>query len=134
MRFLVGLTVFAGLFLLSFSAPASAQTNRSVRALENVYLSQLDRWVGEGGPIDGLQNEVVATCGKLVMLMASPGLRSAFVSTDPEEYDLRVDVCTKMTMHRVRAQPQLLQPGVVDLLCDRGNILFSRLCERSGLR
>ncbi len=132
MRLAAGLFVSAVLFGLT--SHASAQDSRAIRALENAYLATLDEWVGAGGPVEHLQSQVVATCGKLVMLLATRGERSAFVSTDPEEFDLRLDVCTKITVNRVRPQPQLAKPGVVALICDRGNPLYVRLCERSGLR
>ncbi len=132
MRFSSFCMVLAGLVLSS--TPVPAQDARTAAALESAYFAQLDHWVGAGGPVAGLQSEVVETCGKLVMLMATRGEQSAFVSTDRAEFDLRLDVCTKMTMHRVQAQEELLRPGVVPLICDRGNPLFVRLCERSGLR
>ena len=130
MRLPAGLAVSVALHGLV--SDALAQDSRSIRALENAYLSTLDAWVGAGGPVEQLQNEVVATCAKLVVLLATRGERSAFVSTDPEEFDLRLDVCTKITVNRVRPQAQLAEPGVVALICDRGNPLYVRLCERSG--
>ncbi len=121
-------------FLLGVATPAAAQDARTVAALENHYFAQLDQWVGTGGEPRSLQTDVVETCGKLVMLMATRGEQSAFLSTDRPEFDLRVDVCRTITVHRVQPQPRLADPGMVALICDRGNVLFERLCERSGLR
>ena len=132
MRFPVGPLVGAAVW--SLAAAAAAQDSRTIAALENHYFSQLDLWVGQGGPPERLQDEVVATCGKLVMLMATRGEQSAFLSTDRPEFDLRVDVCRTMTVNRVQPQARLADPGVVALICDRGNPLFERLCESGGLR
>lgn len=39
--------------------------------LEEKYFQTLDVWVKRGGPVNELQDTVVKTCGKLVMLTVS---------------------------------------------------------------
>lgn len=69
--------------------------------LEDQYFKTLDGWVAQGGPIDDVQRSVVETCGKLVMVTANIGEKVALTTTQREEFHFRVDVCTKMTVHRV---------------------------------
>jgi hypothetical protein len=108
---------------------------RVARGVEEEYFRTLNSWVGRGGPIDEVQGTVVATCGKLVMLNATPSERVRLSTTDRDEFHFRVDVCTKMTVNRVHAQPEFQKKELVSRICDqRGVEVFTKLCTRSGLR
>ena len=102
--------------------------------MENEYLSRLDDWVASGGDFVSLQDEVVANCGKLVMVAASETERQAFLGANQQEFDLRLEICTGITLNRIRPQPAFTQPELVALICDGDNRLYARLCGRSGLR
>lgn len=103
--------------------------------LEEQYYGTLDAWVARGGQIDEVQGTVVPTCSKLVMWTATAGEKISFTTTDRREYDFRVDVCVKTTVHRVHAQPQLQDPRIVQTLCRESKLpLYVELCRRSGLR
>ena len=122
----------AALILLCLT-PAAAQESSS-RALENTYLSRLDKWVASGGDFAQVQDDVVANCGQLVMLIASEAERTAFLGANRQEFDLRLEICTGMTLNRVHPHPAFEQPELVALICDGDNRLYARLCARSGLR
>ncbi len=94
----------------------------------------LDQWTNAGGQVKKVQQDLVVNCGKLVMLKASAGERKAFMASDREEFDFRVDVCVKMTVNRVHPQPEFGKPEIVKSICDGGNETFKTLCKRSGLR
>ncbi len=122
----------AALALLCLTPPATAQEGS--RALENTYLARLDSWVAAGGDFATVQSDVVANCGELVMLIASEAERTAFLGANRQEFDLRLEICTGMTLNRVHPQPAFEQPELVALICDGDNRLYARLCARSGLR
>lgn len=103
--------------------------------LEENYFSTLDDWVKRGGRVDEVQNVVVKTCGKLVMLEASVSEKMALTTTKRDEFDFRVDVCTKMTVNRVHPQPEFERKEIVKQICDDTKVtLFKKMCRRSGLR
>lgn len=103
--------------------------------LEDEYFRRLDDWVRRGGPVQEIQSTVVETCGKLVMLNASTAEKVKLMTTEREEFDFRVDVCTKMTVNRIHPQPEFENPKIVSSICDESNVLlYKKLCKRSGLR
>jgi hypothetical protein len=107
---------------------------RAARGVEDEYFRTLNSWADRGGPIDEVQETVVATCGKLVMLNATPADRVRLSTTDRDEFHFRVDVCTKITVNRVHAQPELQKKELVSAICDQRNVeIFTKLCARSGL-
>ncbi len=125
-----------GLFLIPFLTASSQAEQESLSdELESEYFSMLDGWAQRQGPINEVQDTVGETCGKLVMLSASSSERMAFVSTQREEFDFRVDVCIKMTVNRVHPQPEFENKAIVEMICNNNQVvLFKKLCRRSGLR
>jgi hypothetical protein len=105
---------------------------RVAQSVENKYFQTLDSWVERGGPIEDVQDTVAATCGKLVMLNASPTERVQLSTVDREKFHFRVDVCTKMTVNRVYSQPEFANRDLVSRICK--DAAFVALCRRSGLR
>jgi hypothetical protein len=116
-------------WFIGFTVPMEG---RAARALEDKYFQTLDSWVERRGPIEDIQSTVAATCGKLVMLDATPSERVRLSTTDREEFHFRVDVCTKMTVNRVHPQPEFENRELVSQICK--NAAFRTLCGRSGLR
>jgi hypothetical protein len=114
------------------------------RALEQKYFADLDAWVARGplfqpgeqgndAAVKARIQPMAETCGKLVMLTASANERALLMS-NRTEFDFRVDVCTKMTINRLHAQPEFQNPELVRVICNSSNLVFRRLCVRSGLR
>ncbi len=119
--------------LLGAAGPAVAQDNPGV-VMERHLLGQLDTWVAEGGDLSQVANTLAPTCSQLAVLIATEAERDGFLNTNREEYNLRVDVCTKITMHRVHPQPEFGDPRMMSLVCDRGLPLYQRLCRQGGFR
>ncbi len=103
--------------------------------LEEKYFQTLDGWVKRGGPVNELQDTVVKTCGKLVMLTASNSEKVSLSTTQRGEFHHRVDVCTKMTVNRVHPQPEFEKKEIIRMICDESKEnLFKKLCKRYGFR
>lgn len=101
---------------------------------EEKYFAGLDHWVRDGGNVKTVQQAVVEPCGELVTLNATKTEAVGFLTTNREEFDFRVDVCVKMTVNRVHKQPEFEKPEIVGMICGSGNVLFEKLCRRSGLK
>lgn len=116
-------------------APALGGPQTIPEKLEQRYFDTLDAWVARGGPMDEVQQTVVQTCGKLVMLMASAAEKMALATARREDFHFRVAVCTKITVNRVHPQPEFEKRETVAIICDRSEIdLFKTLCKWSKLR
>jgi hypothetical protein len=126
-------------------APVPDQPVQTLRKLEERYYADLDAWVAHGpvflpgDPTDEAAfkarvQPMVETCGKLVMLTATPKQQVQFLSTDRDEYGFRVDVCSSMTINRLHEQPQFKKPELVRSICNSTIPLFRELCVRSGLK
>ncbi len=73
----------------------------------------------------------------LVWTQAGAFERLELMTIYRDEFDFRVDVCTKMTVNRVYKQPEFENPEMVNTICADINPyheLFLRLCSRSGLQ
>jgi hypothetical protein len=102
---------------------------------EAMYFTTLDGWVNRGGPVSEIEDTVVQTCGKLVMLTVNASEKLALTTIQREEFHFRVDVCSKMTGNRMYAQPEFEKKEIVSMICDESKVsLFRKLCKRSGLR
>ena len=123
-------------FLLLGVLATSTYAERPVtEQLEEKYFQTLDKWVEHGGPVDEVQDTVVKTCGRLVMLTASNAEKASLSITERDEFHHRVDVCTKMTVNRVYPQPEFKKKEIIKIICDESNInLFTKLCKRYGFR
>jgi hypothetical protein len=97
-----------------------------------LYMHRLDTWVNTGGDATKVQLDVVENCGKLMIMTQSNVLETiSFLTFDQKDLDFRIDVCTKMTVHRVWPQPEFEDPKVVEMVCESNT--FEALCRRSGL-
>lgn len=123
------------LLLLAVFPTLTYAEKSATEQLEEKYFLTLDGWVKKGGPINELQDTVVKTCGKLVMLTASTSEKVALSTTQRDEFHHRVDVCTKMTVNRVHPQPEFEKKEIVKMICDESKEdLFKKLCRRYGFR
>ncbi|HEX3037256.1 MAG TPA: hypothetical protein VHT73_19400 [Thermodesulfobacteriota bacterium] len=131
----LGISIAAAYLLFLMVAPSSYAETSSTEKLEEKYFSTLDGWVKRGGQISEVQNTVVETCGKLVMLTVSASEKIALSTTQREEFHFRVDVCTKMTVNRIHPQPEFEKKETIKMICDDSEVvMFKKLCRRSGLR
>lgn len=128
---------YAVLILPSLLIPTlvrSADQKSAWGKVEKKYFQTLDDWVSRGGPIKELEETVVKTCGKLVMLTARTKDKVAMLTTERREYDFRVDVCAKATAHRIYPQSEFENKEIMKLLCGSEEQLFVKLLAWSGLR
>jgi hypothetical protein len=125
--------------------PVPEKGVKALRKLEEKYFADLDAWVARGpvlrpgdpggeAAFKARVQPMVETCGKLVLLTATPRQQTEFLSTDRAEFDFRVDVCSKMTINRLHAQPEFQKPELVQQICNSTIPVFRELCVRSGLR
>ncbi len=124
------------IFSLAIGGSILAYVGRAITdRLEAKYFSALDGWVQRGGKAQGYQSDVVDICGKLVIASATISEVLTLPTIQREEFDFRVNVCTKTTAHRVYRQPELNDQALVQEICDDATIpVLGRLCKRSGLR
>lgn len=119
--------------VLLASSISNADDSLSLK-LEKNYLDILDDWVNRGGPTDEIQETVIGTCSKLVMVTAGAEEKAQLATTE-EELHFRVDACAKMTGNRVHPQAQLQKPAIVKMICGEKSVeVFSKLCQRCGLQ
>jgi hypothetical protein len=105
--------------------------------LEAVYLERLDSWVEAGGDVNTVQNEVVANCGKLFYMHVDPARIPNLSPKEKEDYDMLIDVCTKITVTRVHPQPEFENPKIVKLICAGMAVdhpVISKLCQRARVK
>lgn len=116
-----------------FSALACVGSH-AASALERKYLQTLDDWVARGAPMAELQDTVVSTCGKFVLLTTSTTERASLLTTARDEFDFRVDVCTKMMVHRVHPQKEFQDTVILNAVCRRSEVdAFKALCREARL-
>jgi len=126
--------VICGVLFFFFLASQSFSQDSNSKKLEKVYWSTLDEWVSDGGKVIDVQDTVVKTCGKLVMVTVDAKEKISLSTTDREEFHFRVDVCTKMTVNRVHPQPEFENPDIVNSICKESEVeLFKKLCKHTGL-
>jgi hypothetical protein len=121
-------SVLCGLIL-----PAEAQQEEMITQLQELYLTRLDEWATSSKDVKTVQSQVVENCGKLIMV-ASPTEASAYIESRRQDFDMYVDICTKMTVNRVHPQPEFSNPKIVKMICDDGLQWQKKLCKRSGLK
>lgn len=103
--------------------------------LEDQYFATLNGWVKRGGKASEYPKVVLETCQKLVMASASASEAIAFTTVKKEQFDYRVTVCGKTTVHRVYPQPEFANPDTVQKICDDHDVtLLKKLCRYGGLR
>jgi hypothetical protein len=123
------------LFSVTLLSSVAQGEESATQKLEATYFATLDGWVNRGGPVNEMQDTVVQTCGKLVMLTATASEKLALTTTQRDEFHFRVDVCTKMTANRVHPQPEFEKKEIVSMVCDESKLsLFRKLCRHSKLR
>jgi len=128
----IGLTVF----ILAVCGSALAYGGKVLTdKLERKYFTMLDGWVQRGGQAQEYQNDVLDTCGKLILTSATLSETLTLPTIQKEEFDFRVNVCAKTTVHRVHRQAELNDQELVQEVCyDARMPVFVKLCRRSGLR
>lgn len=128
--------IVIAIFLLAGFNDSMAYAEKTLAdKLEDKYFSVLDGWVERGGRVNEYQSVVLETCGKLVMVTANASEAVAFTTTQREEFDFRVNVCAKTTVHRAHHQSEFDDLKLIQAICDDNKvILFGKLCKRSGLR
>jgi hypothetical protein len=128
--------IVMAIFLLAVFNSSMANAGKMLTAkLEDKYFSVLDGWVERGGKANEYQSVVLETCGKLIMVTANASEAVAFTTSQKEEFDFRVDVCAKTTLHRTHHQSEFNDPKIVQAICDDSKVpLLGKLCRRSGLR
>jgi hypothetical protein len=99
-----------------------------------LYTGKLDDWVTRSGSPQQIQSSVVEPCGKIVMSQVGPIEMIRLATIDREEFDFRVDVCVKMTINRLHAQPEFENAELVKSICEGDYDLFRRLCQHSGVK
>jgi hypothetical protein len=129
-------SMMIAVFLLATFNSSRADAEKTLTdKLEDKYFSVLDGWVDRGGKVNEYQDIVVQTCGKLVMVTANASEKVAFTTTQREEFNFRVNVCAKTTVHRTHHQSEFDDPKLIRVICDDSNVqLLRKLCTRSGLR
>ena len=128
----IGITVF---FLVVCGSALAYGGKVLTDKLERKYFSMLDGWVQRGGQLQAYHNDVLETCEKLVLASATISEVLMLPTIQTGEFDFRVNVCAKTTVHRVHRQPELNDPRLVQEICDNNKItIFGSLCRRSNLR
>ncbi len=131
----MSMNLVIAVFLFVDLTPSMAYAGKSLaEKLEAKYFSALDGWVERGGKVNEYRGVVLETCGKLVMATTNASEAVAFTTTQKEEFDFRVGVCAKTTVHRAHYQSEFDDPKLIRSICDNGTVLFQKLCKRSGLR
>ena len=121
--------------VISVFATVAHAEKSATEQLEEEYFQTLDGWVKRGGPVIEIQDTVVKTCGKLVMLTASHAEKASLSTIKRDKFHHRVDVCTKMTVNRIHPQPEFEKKEIIRKICDESKEnLFKKLCKRYGFR
>lgn len=119
---------------LSLASPAAAQS-LPVEKLQALYLSRLDAWVASRD-LKAVQTEVVENCGKM-MYLRDPSLGTATPKDLKETLDTRIDVCAKITVHRVAPQPEFSNPAINKIVCGdmpKSEPVIGLLCAKAGVK
>ncbi len=109
-----------------------------VKMMVPVYLAKLDAWVNDGSKINEITDRVLKPCGEMIIATASAKDQVSFTTTKGgrEEFDVRVDVCVKLTVQRTMPQPVFENPTLVRFACrDMAQLhpVFKDLCARARL-
>lgn len=106
---------------------------KGIEILQKHYFDTLDKWV-RNPEIETIKSQVQATCAKLIFISATPEEAKVFSQDkDPDEWDFRVDFCTKATVNRVHPQPAFENKPLVAKICTAGVPILREVCRRSNL-
>jgi hypothetical protein len=135
-RRFISKTIAALILVIAELADPSAHAGKTLSdKLEDQYFSTLNGWVKRGGKVSEYPKVVLETCQKLVMASASASEAITFTTVKKEQFDYRVNVCGKTTVHRVYPQPEFANPDTVQKICDDHDVtLLKKLCRYGGLR
>src|SRR3954453_18373134 len=111
------LQLLAGGLALSTTAAFAQMPPAAIEKMQELYLNRLDAWVAAGGDTNKIQNEVLESCGRM-MYLRDPSLGTATTKELRESLDMRIDVCAKITVHRVHPQPEFSKPEIVRIVCE----------------
>lgn len=131
-RYLAYLALLLFVLVTGYGLLLSAFRDR----LFTFYAQQLNAWVADGGDVKAVQSQVVEACSKLVISQAGLIEQLILITFYSDEFDYRVDICTKMTVNRLYEQSAFSKPDLVNMICEEPiyHGLFQRLCQMSGLR
>lgn len=119
-----------------WAAAALAQApGLPVEKLQDLYLGRLDAWVTTRD-LKTVQSQVVENCGKM-MYLRDATLGQATPKDLKETLDVRIDVCTKITVHRVEPQPEFSNPQINKIVCGdmpKSEPVITRLCAKAGVK
>ena len=117
-----------------FNSGGQTTEDERIKRIKLFYLAKLDKWVLNPDP-NTAQDQVVSGCGVLTIISATPDAAGNFLKGEErEEFDARVDACTKLTAHRAWPQPDFAKPQTIDLVCNRWTPLLRELCIRASLK
>ncbi|MGC4099054.1 MAG: hypothetical protein QM706_18240 [Nitrospira sp.] len=127
--------IAVGLFLLGAFTSTLAYGGKVLEdKLESKYFSVLDDWVQRGGKAQEYPSGVLDTCSKLMLVTAPLSEALSLPTFQKKEWDFRVNVCAKTTVHRVQRQSEFDDHELVQEICNDTKIpMFKRLCRHSGL-
>lgn len=106
-----------------------------------LYWAQLDAWAENKTAtkqelIEMAVRDLPLICGKLVTSYAiASGKNPNSSKEDRDEWDFNSDFCAKATVHRRFPQPELKNPEIVEMLCEK-NMKYEfnyNLCKRAGV-
>lgn len=110
-----------------------SEEEQAVEYLQKRYLDKLDEWV-KNPSLETIKTGVQENCMRLIFVSAAPDEAKQFAQNkEREEWDFRVDVCTKMTVNRVHRQPEFENPKIVRMICTEGIQIFREMCRRYKL-
>ncbi|XIA63344.1 hypothetical protein ACFIOY_29835 [Bradyrhizobium sp. TZ2] len=116
-----------------FKSAGPTPESERIKQIREFYLAKLDKWTLNPEQAT-MQEQVVTSCGMLTIFSAPPDTAKKFVKGDErEEFDARVDACSKLTAHRAWPQPDFAKPQTVDLVCNRWTTLLRDLCVKAKL-
>jgi hypothetical protein len=103
-------------------------------AVAETYYAQLDSWVEAGGQVNTIQANVVEPCGKLFLSYSSPSDVLLYTTTAQKEFDFYVDLCVKLTAHRIGTQPEFetASEELIETTCN-SHETWRRLCDKAKL-
>jgi hypothetical protein len=116
-----------------FKTSGPVPEDERMKQIKAFYFAKLDKWTLSPEPTT-MQDQVVTTCGMLTIFSAPPETAKKYLNGDErDEFDARVDACSKLTAHRAWPQPDFAKPQTVDLVCIRWTALLRELCIKAKL-
>lgn len=110
-----------------------SEGEKAIEFLQKRYLDKLDEWA-KNPSMETIKTGVQKNCAGLVFVSATPDEAKQFAQgKERDEWDFRVDVCTKMTVNRIYPQVEFKNPKIVEMICKEGIPIFREMCRRYKL-